>query len=271
MLSSLKIFLNISIQKKLIILLTIILSILLLFHSNSYNNYYTSKINIYIYDDQKDIGEKIRQELNKINNEKIKFFYEKGGESRNDHEFYRWSYKRNAIKIVSLGMHQKLAPTRDKIGLEDLKSSKLHEEFINKILINADKNTNKNYKIFKNIYKNIKNKHAVALVVHIGSVNTKINELAVEAIKNYYFKQSSKVSANCADDRRIILSSNESLFINTSFTLNDYEKFCTTPPRITIEYVNLLGKKNNKKNIYIMVIFFLFLVLLPIFLSKNYD
>ena len=102
------------------------------------------------------IEEKIKQELNKVNNEKIKFFYEKGGKGGNDHEFYRWSYKRNAIKVVELGIHQKLNPTKDKIGLEDLKSSKLHEKFINNIEDNADKNTNKDYRIFENIYENIK-------------------------------------------------------------------------------------------------------------------
>ena len=162
-------------------------------------------------------------------------------------------------------------PTKDKIGLEDLKSSKLHNEFINNIIVNSDKTMNSEYRIFENIYENIKNKRAYALVIHIGSTNPKINELALEAVNNYYLKQSSKTSANCADDRRIVLSSNKSLFKDTYFTLNDYEKFCTTPSRIIIEYVNLLGQKNNKKNIYIMVIFFLFLVIIPVFLSKNYD
>ena len=273
MLSSLKIFLNISIQKKFIIFFTIILSILLIFHLSSYNNYYTSKINIFIYDDEntRGIEEKIRQELNKINDKKIKFFYEEGGRGGNDHEFYRWSYKRNAIKVVGLGIHQRLNPTRDKIGLEDLKRSKNHEKYLNNIVVNTDKNTNENHKKFKNIYSNLKNKRAHALVIHIGSINKENSELALKAVNNYYLKQSAKSFDNCANDRRIILSLDKSIFTNTYFTWNDYEKFCTQPANIVVGYVNSLGQKTNKKNIYIMVIFFLLLILMPIFLSKNYD
>ena len=223
---------------------------------------------MYIYNDQKTLDnllKLIEEEINLINSENFNYIYSIDGRYK-FHNFNRWEYKQNIIKLVDLRNFLSLPEEKiHKVSSKNIKQFQENILIIQRIGYNTKKRNNKSYfKEFENFYFKIKNKTSVPIIFYIGSNNTKAKDIALKGINNFYTKNYNKWVENCKEDRLFVKNINIEKFLDsveielvekTRLDIQEEIKtFCLAKPSKYDEFKYVMIKKNNYRNIYIFVL-----------------